>query len=103
MNDLCPNCGEKQHNVTVIDDELFVFNCDYEWRYLHGNKVKHAVAAKNVPVEQYDVSYCGRGPRLWFDWFGTGDQEERDKLERLPECKLCINFLKNIAKRRKRN
>lgn len=61
-----------------------------EWRYTGPRgRVKHAVGHGDVSrraecgLEVYNSSY----------WFGTGSQDEYDKLESLPECKRCLREL----------
>lgn len=100
----CPNCGEKEHPITVIDEELFVFNCDFEWRYLKKGGVKHIVGYKYQDSNQFDVSFCGRGrPWGYAEWYGTGNQEEIESLKELSECKQCITLAKRNAELLKRN
>lgn len=58
----------------------------YEWRYTLTGKVKHSVNVEHKNA----AAQCGTGP-MWFDsWYGTGSQDEYDKVKSLPPCKKCV-------------
>lgn len=45
-------------------------------------------------IGENQLAVCGRTP-VWFSsgWFGTGTQEETEKLDTLRECKACMTKL----------
>lgn len=60
----------------------------YEWRYVHGGRVKHSVCAER----KHASAVCGVGP-WWFDnWRGTGSQDEYERVAQLPVCKRCAKI-----------
>jgi hypothetical protein len=63
----------------------------YEWRYLHGGRVTHAL---NEPSSA--VAICGVGP-VWFApayaWYGTGSQVEYERARDMAKCKRCLRKL----------
>lgn len=65
-----------------------------EWRYLRGGLVRHALSA---PVGGRDEAVCGT--HLWpgDDWYGTGTQDEYERVAALPECQRCTRRLTPLA------
>lgn len=62
------------------------------WRYTRGGKVAHYLSGyphKDIPTR----SFCGNQAFRQMDWYGSGNQTEREKLEAMPECKRCLNAL----------
>lgn len=60
----------------------------YEWRYLYRGRAKHSV---NVEA-QHANAQCGRGPELFECWYGTGSQDEYDRVSELPACGQCMKI-----------
>lgn len=59
------------------------------WRYLFHGRVKHAVGrGPNGWVER--SAECGAGPDISGDWYGSGTQDEYDRVKELPACKRCL-------------
>lgn len=61
----------------------------WEWRYLPTGKVKHLLA--NVSDA---AAMCGVYTLPSSVWRGTGSQDEYERLEQLPECRLCLRYIK---------
>lgn len=57
---------------------------EYEWRYMPGASVRHAMIAETV-----FITACGIADIPKAMWHGTGSQDEYDKVERLRDCLLC--------------
>lgn len=66
----------------------------YEWRYLTGGDVTHALRRRSRGLDV--LSRCGREPR-WFDpagWLGTGNQQEYERAAQLPKCRQCDKLIR---------
>lgn len=61
----------------------------YEWRFLAGGRVKHAV---NTSVHSV-VAVCGVSVWTFWNWCGTGSWREGVTLGGLPDCKKCSRAL----------
>ena len=59
-----------------------------DWRYLYGRGVVHAVTA--TMYGHSGPAVCGVEPRLLADWFGTGSQQEYERVAALPCCRRCV-------------
>lgn len=58
----------------------------FEWRYLSGGVVKHALRS----AEQA-VALCGAAPWLSRYWYGTGSQQECETLQALRPGMRCAS------------
>jgi hypothetical protein len=56
----------------------------YSWKYLPTGRVRHALS---TVVPNVVAAECGVWTFGW--WYGTGSQDEYDKLDALPPCKRC--------------
>lgn len=64
-----------------------------EWRYLWTGRVTHALPTSPL-YHRIVVAACGASPSLYdADWYGTGNQGEYEKVERLPRCKKCLALI----------
>jgi hypothetical protein len=70
----------------VVQGEGPVTRWEY-WRYLPGRRVKHALREETAHT---GVAECGAAPRFGLMWFGTGSQDEYERVEALPACKRCV-------------
>lgn len=59
----------------------------YEWRYLHGGRVAHALR-----VAGDAVAVCGVDNGWWGWWYGTGTQDEYERVAQLPRCQRCVKI-----------
>lgn len=61
--------------------------------YLPRGEVTHIKAhtADNGSIA-YPAALCGRSPRYFDVWRGTGNQTEHDKARRLPLCAPCLKL-----------
>lgn len=75
------------------------------WRYLPTGEVRHAIYLQDAS-DFYPPALCGVQPRersRWRvkqqlpGWYGTGTQDEYERVETLPECKRCAVLLKPIV------
>lgn len=62
----------------------------FEWRYTFNGRVRHALrkSADHIAI-------CGAAPSLFYDWYGTGSQEEYERVESLPDCARCTRLLRS--------
>jgi hypothetical protein len=61
-------------------------NCDhFEWRYLRGGAVVHALRAAH-----HMAALCGVGPWTAEGWYGTGTQREYERAAQLRRCRHCV-------------
>ncbi len=56
--------------------------------YLPWGAVTHLLSPYDSPNSAFPA-LCGRRPRLFTDWLGTGSQSEYETAERLPLCQRC--------------
>lgn len=54
------------------------------------SRVAHLVGNTHRQVEIQSV--CGKFPRWFLGWLGTGDQDEIDRAQALPLCRHCKTF-----------
>ena len=61
------------------------------WVYLPNGRVRHALHHHSV------AALCGLLPPLDGDWWGTGSQEEYERVAKLSECRRCAARVKPAA------
>lgn len=69
-------------------DELWNRNATWDRKYVYNGRTAHLVNDKGA-------SMC-QSIRLSAVWFGTGSQEEREKAEALPVCRICLRRKEEI-------
>jgi hypothetical protein len=57
----------------------------FEWRYLPGGTVVHALPSANDPL-----ALCGADVWDASNWRGTGSQAEYEQAAVLPQCRRCL-------------
>lgn len=59
------------------------------WRYLWNSNVRHYIERTNITDNTPSICYVLPS---WFTtgWYGTGNQEEYDKIRTLRPCKNCV-------------
>ena len=64
----------------------------YEWRYIQGGKVRHAVN-NGGGVFASAVAVCGQDAISGILWMGSGSWQESVTLGGLPDCKRCVRAM----------
>lgn len=64
-----------------------------QWRFCYNSKVKHGLELIGERVTDNSLAVCGTSPAWFMNWYGTGAQDEHEKLDRLRECKNCMKRL----------
>jgi len=62
--------------------------------YTFTGKVAHIVpteAGNDSLAGGFGRSLCGMEPPTWAPWFGTGNQQEIDKVNQMELCRVCTN------------
>jgi hypothetical protein len=60
----------------------------FEWLYLKNGRVTHALSTFTGSRFSAECGIAG-----WAGWYGTGSQDEYDRVAELPQCQNCVKVI----------